>query len=125
MLIHPVTCLALGDSSLGNCTFQNGYQYCGQYWYGDVASSDDNSTDSGEEPMRDGTLTNCTEYLDVWNGSGYTCADILSLYDITIAQFYAWNTDVGEDCSGLWLGMHTPAPEVVRSEKTIVLTTDP
>lgn len=92
------------------CAFQRGYQYRGQYWYGDSASSDADNTDNGE-PKRDETLTNCTEYLDVWDCSGYTCACILSLYDIAIAQFYARNTDLGEDCSGLWLATHTPPPD--------------
>ena len=33
-----------------------------------------------------------------------TCASVLKENGITIAQFYQWNPEVGEQCSNLWLG---------------------
>jgi len=35
---------------------------------------------------------------------GWTCADILDKFSLTIAQFFKYNPDVNNDCSGLWLG---------------------
>lgn len=32
-----------------------------------------------------------------------TCASIENIYDITWAEFYAWNPALGSDCTNLWL----------------------
>lgn len=92
---------SLGNTSLSNCTFQTGQGYCGQYWLSDVPAT--TVIDNSGSPIRANTTSNCTEYVDVFTGSGLTCQDILVDYNITIAQFYAWNPAVGSDCSNLWL----------------------
>lgn len=69
--------------------------------------SSDTIDDSADLILRNGTLTSdggCTNYFDFETEDDYDCASILSLYDITIAQFYAWNTDVKSDCSNLQSG---------------------
>ncbi|KAI0143678.1 hypothetical protein GGR57DRAFT_341918 [Xylariaceae sp. FL1272] len=93
---------SLGNTSLPTCTFVDGQRYCGRYWEGDVAPVIEGT--GGGSPIRDNTTSNCTEYVDVFDGSGYTCQDILTFYDITIAQFYNWNPAVGSDCGNLWTG---------------------
>ncbi|KAJ9637715.1 hypothetical protein H2201_004152 [Coniosporium apollinis] len=50
--------------------------------------------------VRDGTTTNCTEYVDV--DATLDCTQVLDFYGLTIAQFYEWNPAVGPDCAGLW-----------------------
>lgn len=53
---------------------------------------------------QENTTTSCTDYVDVFTGSGYTCQNILDQYNITIADFFAWNPSVGSDCSTLFIG---------------------
>lgn len=43
---------------------------------------------------------NCKQFHKV--GSGNTCTTIASQYGITLANFYAWNTGVGNACQTLW-----------------------
>lgn len=50
-----------------------------------------------------GASPNCTLYADVIDG--WTCESVLDTYDLTIAQFYAYNPAVGSDCSTLILGI--------------------
>lgn len=92
---------SLGNTSLSNCTFKPNTRYCGIYYFGEKpipTPVDDTS------PIRENTTSSCDQYLDVWDGSGYTCQDILDEYKITTAQFYQWNPSVKSDCSGLWPG---------------------
>jgi hypothetical protein len=51
--------------------------------------------------FQEGATADCTDY-DAAVGST-TCQMILDRNGITIAQFYAWNSAVNSDCSGLWL----------------------
>lgn len=98
--------VALGNTSLSNCTFESGYQYCGKYYVEDATTSTD-TDDSGEDAVATGSLTEdegCTDYVDVCSGCGWDCSTILDLYDITIAQFYEWNPLVGSQCTGMQLG---------------------
>lgn len=53
---------------------------------------------------------NCTDIVEVESTGGLTCEEILSIYEITISQFYAWNPSVGPDCLGMWSGAYTPTP---------------
>ncbi|KAI8315298.1 hypothetical protein K4K61_002332 [Colletotrichum sp. SAR11_59] len=53
-------------------------------------------------PGRDGMIETYTEIVDVDEDGYPSCQDILSDYELTIAQFYAWNPSVGADCSGMW-----------------------
>lgn len=50
-----------------------------------------------------GAAPNCTLYADVTEG--WDCESVLQTYDLTIAQFYAYNPAVGSDCSTLVLGI--------------------
>ncbi|KAH8901682.1 hypothetical protein GQ53DRAFT_851663 [Thozetella sp. PMI_491] len=93
---------SLGNTSLSNCTFLAGEGYCGQYWLGDIPKT--TVSDTGGDPIRDNTTPNCTQYVDVFDGSGFTCQNIPDDFGITISQFFAWNPAVGADCSNLWLG---------------------
>lgn len=52
-------------------------------------------------PMPDIT-DKCTKYHVVVQGDG--CWAIANEYGISLDDFYAWNPDVGTDCSSLWLG---------------------
>ncbi|KAL8772227.1 MAG: hypothetical protein Q9203_001365 [Teloschistes exilis] len=80
-------------------TWNTGLQYCGKLYFGDAP---DSSPVGPDLPIRDGASPNCTEYADI--DDGWTCADILDIYDLTIAQFFSYNSAVKADCSGLWLG---------------------
>lgn len=53
--------------------------------------------------LEPGASPNCTLYADVIDG--WTCESVLDTYDLTIAQFYAYNPAVGSDCSTLVLGI--------------------
>jgi LysM repeat protein len=55
-----------------------------------------------DEQMQDGTVANCTQYADFL--SGEACSKILSDNGLTIAQFFAYNPEVGADCSNIWPG---------------------
>ncbi|KAI3331384.1 hypothetical protein F4824DRAFT_294880 [Ustulina deusta] len=113
---------SLGNTSLSNCTFQAGDGYCGQYWIGDTPVT--TVADTGGDPIRDNTTENCTRYVDVFDGSGFTCQDILDDFNITIAQFYAWNPAVGADCSNLWLSYQycVAGPALPGSTPTSTMT---
>lgn len=106
---------ALGNTSLSNCTFESGYQYCGKYYVEDATTSTD-TDDSDEDAIATGSLTEaegCTDYVDVCSGCGWDCSTILELYEITIAQFYAWNPLVGSQCTGMQLGKQQTPPLVI------------
>ncbi|KAK3395012.1 hypothetical protein B0H63DRAFT_385493 [Podospora didyma] len=54
-------------------------------------------------PTMPNIASNCNAYHTVVSGDG--CWSITQLYDITLAEFYAWNPDVTDDCStNFWLG---------------------
>jgi hypothetical protein len=46
----------------------------------------------------------CDHSIDVYEDGFPTCDEILSQFDLTIAQFYEMNPSVGADCSGMWAG---------------------
>lgn len=52
-------------------------------------------------PTEPGAIASCT----VWHYaiSGDTCYDIAQNAGITLDDFYAWNTELGDDCGNLWL----------------------
>ncbi|CAF9933065.1 MAG: hypothetical protein HETSPECPRED_008521 [Heterodermia speciosa] len=89
----------LGNVTSPGCSFTAGVQYCGKLYFGDAP---DSSKAGPDLPIRDGASPNCTEYADIEDG--WTCADILDIYHLTIAQFFSYNSAVKADCSGLWLG---------------------
>jgi hypothetical protein len=42
----------------------------------------------------------CTVFYEAQTNDG--CYDIAAEYGITLDEFYAWNTAVGDTCAGLW-----------------------
>ncbi|KAF8461617.1 hypothetical protein BDZ91DRAFT_829613 [Kalaharituber pfeilii] len=91
--------IELGNTTLSTCSFQTGVRYCAKYFFGEAYVPP--IVPEPELPIRDGTTPNCTEYLEVTEG--WTCADILEVYKLTIGQFYTYNPAVLQDCSGMWL----------------------
>lgn len=55
-----------------------------------------------------------------------TCSDISQEYGISLDQFTTWNTQLGDDCTGLWLGYYVcvsvigvdPTPTTVQPTTT-------
>ncbi|KAI5866007.1 LysM domain-containing protein [Durotheca rogersii] len=91
----------LGNASDPSCAFEAGLRYCGKYYEGDQPDAADPVS---QLPVRDGMTPNCTEIVEVASTDGMTCTEILSVYGITIEQFFAWNPSVGADCLGMWAG---------------------
>ncbi|KAI6747886.1 hypothetical protein FGRA07_09493 [Fusarium graminearum] len=52
-------------------------------------------------PTQPGIVDGCNKWHYVDNGDG--CYSIAEKYNINLADFYNWNSKVGNDCSGLWL----------------------
>ncbi|KAH6970281.1 hypothetical protein DER45DRAFT_582383 [Fusarium avenaceum] len=52
-------------------------------------------------PLQPGIVDGCNKWHYVDNGDG--CYSIAEKYHIKLADFYTWNSKVGNDCSGLWL----------------------
>ncbi|RMJ21574.1 LysM domain-containing protein, partial [Aspergillus sp. HF37] len=102
------------DTSSEDCAPEEGYRYCMKGYASTVtggpppptqtpSSVSSGSTPSSTQlPIRDGTITDCNKYEAVV--SPMTCASVLKENGITIAQFYQWNPEVGEQCTNLWLG---------------------
>ncbi|MCJ1355898.1 MAG: hypothetical protein MMC33_005890 [Icmadophila ericetorum] len=89
---------SLGDVNSPSCAFDPNLEYCALYG-GEPASA---PTDVPlAYPIRPGAIANCTEYAPA--DIGVSCQEILDEYDLTIAQFYAWNPAVNADCSNLQL----------------------
>lgn len=51
-------------------------------------------------PIQTGMASGCTTFYEAVANDG--CYDIAQEYGITLDEFYAWNTAVGDDCGGLW-----------------------
>ncbi len=47
-----------------------------------------------------GMVENCDRFYLVKSGEG--CAAIAKRFNITLKQFYAWNTGVGDACESMW-----------------------
>jgi LysM repeat protein len=58
-------------------------------------------TSSTMGPTPTDTVAGCQKFYTVVDGDD--CASIESEFDITLAQFYAWNPSVGSQCTNLWL----------------------
>lgn len=54
------------------------------------------------EGTQTGVVAGCRKFHTVQKGDD--CPSIESDYDITFAEFYAWNPSVGSTCTNLWLG---------------------
>lgn len=55
-------------------------------------------------PTQPGIVSNCNKFHEVVSGDG--CQAIANAAGITWAQFEAWNTQAGSNCSTLWLGYY-------------------
>ncbi|KAI1180782.1 hypothetical protein F4777DRAFT_596051 [Nemania sp. FL0916] len=88
----------LGNLTSGECNMDPELRYCGKNLFADPPP-DPVSPDYDFE-IREGAIEDCTEYGDAY--SDWDCNDILANYELTIAQFFKYNPEVGADCSNLW-----------------------
>jgi hypothetical protein len=73
-----------------------GYAYC-------VEGPPTTTTTTGPtDPTQTGIASNCNVWYNVVSGD--SCAKIETQFDITFAQFYAWNPAVGSNCGLLFVG---------------------
>lgn len=68
-------------------------------WYG----TDDPEPVETPSPIQDDMTEGCNKFHKV--ASGDQCSNIVSTYDIVLADFYAWNpaVNMNGDCGGLWV----------------------
>ncbi|KAI0424844.1 hypothetical protein F5Y09DRAFT_353023 [Xylaria sp. FL1042] len=88
----------LGNVTNGECDMMSDVRYCGKLLYADPPAAQ--TGPDYEFDVRGGAIKDCTQYADVYDGWG--CDDILISYELTVAQFYAYNPEVGKDCGNLW-----------------------
>ncbi|TPX16953.1 uncharacterized protein E0L32_003515 [Thyridium curvatum] len=100
------------NPSLANgCNVIAGTSYCVEENWGVPPVDPTTTTSTTTTPTSTGIVTptptqppeivaGCTKLHFVSKGT--SCSSILSQYGITVAQFYAWNSGVGADCSGMW-----------------------
>ncbi|KAK6358806.1 hypothetical protein TWF730_008125 [Orbilia blumenaviensis] len=80
-------------------------------------------------PIQAGMTTNCNKFYFVKSGDG--CDPIARQFGITLANFYAWNPAIKNDCSGLWPDIYvcvgligsTPTPATTTKTTTKSTTT--
>lgn len=102
---------AVGDSCAG---LDTGYYVCVGVVNGTTSSATPTSTaatttsatSSGNgvatpTPTEPGMVDDCDAFHYVVSGD--SCSSIADDADITLDDFYAWNTEVGSTCSDLWL----------------------
>lgn len=66
-----------------------------------LSSSSIVTTATPPGPTQSGIVANCDAWF-VTPATGASCAAIEEEYNITFAQFYAWNPAVGSNCGSLW-----------------------
>ncbi|KAI0109000.1 hypothetical protein GGR51DRAFT_513994 [Nemania sp. FL0031] len=88
----------LGNVTNGECNMVADVRYCGKLLYADPPEAQVGP--DYEYDVRTGVIETCTQYADVY--PDWDCNDVLLNYELTIAQFYAYNPEVGKDCSNLW-----------------------
>lgn len=59
---------------------------------------------STPSPVQTGIVSNCDAFYEV--ESGNDCDTIVAKYDLTLAEFYAWNPAVGSSCQYLELNVY-------------------
>ncbi|CBF71205.1 hypothetical protein AN6664.2 [Aspergillus nidulans FGSC A4] len=72
-------------------------------------------------PTLPGMVANCDAFYLVRSGDG--CAAIASSKGISLAQLYAWNTNLGTSCTGLWAEYYVCVSIVGVSPTTTTKTT--
>ena len=55
-------------------------------------------------PTQEGMIDSCDKFHFV--ESPQTCSTVLAQYGLSLPQFYAWNSGVKDDCSGMWLNVY-------------------
>ncbi|KAF3389261.1 LysM domain-containing protein [Penicillium rolfsii] len=89
---------AVGEFCSG---LQVGYYYC----VGIPSTPTTTTTPTGPAPTQTGIISTCNRYHKAVDGD--SCAGIVKQYGtFTLDQFLAWNSAVGADCGGLWLGYY-------------------
>ncbi|KAK8084056.1 hypothetical protein PG996_002837 [Apiospora saccharicola] len=80
-------------------------------------------------PTQPGMVSNCDKFYFVPPDT--SCNAVLSTNSITLAQLYAWNAGVGDDCRGLWsrvyvcvhaIGAPTATPTTTKKTTTTTTT---
>ncbi|KAI0398850.1 hypothetical protein F4802DRAFT_613319 [Xylaria palmicola] len=101
---------SLGDTSAVDCAFDTSLWYCLGFG-GNDEDSDGGTTET--TPIADGTTSECDEYIEATSWDN--CTTLLTGTDVTLAEFYALNPEVGADCSKFvgnyrYCLVGTPAP---------------
>jgi LysM repeat protein len=68
-------------------------------------------------PTQPGMINSCDKFHFVTTGT--SCNAILSQYSLSLPQFYAWNSGINADCSGLWAEVYV----CVHAKTGVVSTT--
>jgi hypothetical protein len=80
-----------------------GYAYCVEGPPASTTSTPATTTTSGPtDPTQTGIASNCNAWYNVVSGD--SCSKIEGLFNITFAQFYAWNPAVGSNRQSLFIG---------------------
>ncbi|KAK4441909.1 hypothetical protein QBC34DRAFT_314201 [Podospora aff. communis PSN243] len=78
-------------------------------------------------PTQSGMVTNCNKFYKTQPGQ--SCADVINANSITLANFYAWNTGIGQTCNNMWadtwycVGLIGQTTTTTRSTSTTRTTT--
>jgi hypothetical protein len=82
-----------------------GYYYCMGVPDTPSTTTITTTTPAGPSPTQTGIISTCSRYHKAVAGD--SCAGIVNQYGtFTLDQFLSWNSAVGADCSGLWLGYY-------------------
>ncbi|KLU86068.1 hypothetical protein MAPG_05087 [Magnaporthiopsis poae ATCC 64411] len=66
-----------------------------------VTSKAPEPTNTAPQPQMPGIVSNCKKFYKVKSGDG--CAAIAKAANISLAQFFSYNTAVDSNCSNIWL----------------------
>ncbi|KAG4253278.1 hypothetical protein FPRO03_07238 [Fusarium proliferatum] len=75
------------------------------------------------DTLQPGIVSNCNKFYMVKSGEG--CATVALKNDITLAEFYKWNTKVGSECAGLYAEAYACVSVIGHSSATPVQTSKP
>lgn len=68
-------------------------------------------------PTQPGMIDSCDKFQFV--ATGGTCADVLATNSLSLPQFFAWNSGVKADCSGMWVNVYV----CVHAKTGVIATT--
>ncbi|KAK4454285.1 hypothetical protein QBC34DRAFT_471184 [Podospora aff. communis PSN243] len=72
-------------------------------------------------PRQEGIASNCPAYYKAVRGD--FCVTVATLYNLTLADFFAWNPAVGANCESLWEGHYYCVAKPVAPAATATATT--